>query len=301
MSEKIEGFDEYQSNKHASPSSFCKLERCPRMFFYHYGIGLREKEHILAFDFGTGIHYGLPFAHRQDVDGALSAFKSIWGEQDELGDKKRNSFRARAMLEDFSKHHRGSTLYKIIQPVKQEGVQAREEISEDEINFAIDVGIRNPVVGRIDAFGFREDFGDYCPVEYKTSSRLSVDFLAGFALTPQVLTYVLALKMLSDKEINGGIIEGLCVAIKKVETLGMFLRVSNQSIEDIVGWYQRLDKTLERYENSGDFPKNLSMCTPYSGFGVHGWVCPFQPMCQREDWRSLRSLYFKEEPKEFLV
>ncbi len=255
--------DEYRPRKHISPSSFCKLARCPRLFYYQYGLGLNKVgRDDTALKYGSAIHYALPecYPSGRGIDAALEAFSGVWQDYDSKLDPKRNTARARLMLSDFLYKHRAeNSNYTLVPPPL--GADPLEKISDNEVAFALDMGLSIPVVGRVDALGRDNLSGKLWAVEYKTSVRLGAQFLGGFRLSPQILTYTMALRILTDEQVDGCVMEGLLSAKTKTETLSHPIWVTEHSSEEIISWYKYWWTKLGEFENTECFPKNLNMCT----------------------------------------
>ncbi len=295
--------ESYRPRKHVSPSSFCKLSRCPRLFYFQYGLGLRKiGREDTALVYGSAVHYALPacYPNGGGIDVAMDLFKNVWGDYDLKEDPKRNTNRVRLMLLDFIYKHKAENSNTTLVPPPP-SVDVLEKVSDNEVAFALDVGLPVPVVGRVDAVVTDNLSSHLWGDEYKTSARLGAQFLGGFNLSPQVLTYTMALRVLTGKQVDGCIIEGLLSAKTKTETLSHPIWVTTHSMDDIVQWYKYWFKMLLIYETSGSFPKNLSMCTSYDSFGTSGFVCDFQDLCMVDDWRRLESMYEVMPPHEFLT
>lgn len=285
----MKGFEHYIPKEHLSPSSVCNFSRCPRRFFFSNGCNLRSRAETPALIFGEAIHRGLPWAFRGDLNKALDAFQSVWGE--ELDDDKRNKHRARLMFYHFS-HSIPKDLFQLVPPLQRVG----QELSQDETTFVVDVGAHLPFVGRIDAIAQHRDTEEYWAVEYKTSSQLGTQFMMGFELNPQVLSYALAVSTMTSKPVGGTLLIGLLVAKKSENTLVLPIRLRKHLFKDVIKWIQLKAAEIYACEEVQEFPQNFSMCNPYSSFGMPGYTCEYQPLCIEEDWTKLKEFFYVASP-----
>jgi len=289
----MKGFEHYVPKEHLSPSSICNFARCPRRFFYANGCNLCSKSESPALLFGEAIHNGLPWAYRGDLNKAFEAFSSIWNE--DIADDKRNKTRARAMFQHFSQTV-PRDLFKIMPPL---GLK-HERVSQDETIFAVDIGAHLPFAGRLDAIVKHRDTGNLWALEYKTSSQLGSMFMSGFDLNPQLLSYALALHTMvnpsESSKVEGAVLIGLLVAKKSVNTVTLPIKIREHILEEFVQWLRLKAEELKACEDSEFFPKNPSMCTPYSCFGSPGLVCDYQMLCLADDWTKLKEFYSERAP-----
>lgn len=297
----MEGFEFYKPKKWLSPTSLSLLARCPRKWFYRQGCRLQTPEHP-ALKFGEAIHCAIPHTYSGDLAKAMQAFMSVWGDRDALRDDKRNSTRARMMLMNFAATHQGTrSIYTIVNP-PENNVKIADPISDNEIPFAIDVGIDLPIVGRIDGAGNHRDIPDELwGVEYKTGSEMSTRFLTSFDCDPQVGIYTLALSSLYNTRVRGVIIEGLLVAKTTVNSMSYPVYVNDVFLEDTIAWIQWQYAQLKSFEERKYFPKNRSACTPYPGFGSPGYMCEYASLCSVPDWTSLSGQFEIGEEKVFVL
>lgn len=293
------GLEFYTPVDHLSPSCAMVIARCRRRWFYKYGCRLREPgpPHV-ALLFGEAIHHAIPHALDGDLKKAEEVFREKWGDTE--GDRKRNPGRARVMLQSFAEAHKpGQSIYNVIPPPKA-GWKGMQKYSKNELPFAVDIGLDLMVVGRIDAVGEHRDTGDVFAIEYKTSSEVSTRYMSAWSMSPQVLTYTLALAMeMRGREVKGCFLEALQVAIQKVETLCIPVYVEESHLRDLVNWYGEQRAKITVCEQHGVWPKNIAMCNPYSCFGLPGYNCEYQKLCLEEDWTDLREMYEVEEKRPF--
>ena len=250
--------------------------------------------------FGEAMHSGFCHCYDNNIDRAMEAFDTIWLPFG-MEDPKRNRSRAMAMYQDFQRtmaHDRA--IYKIISPI---GVDIEDKVSKDEVAFAIDLGMSVPFVGRIDALGEHRGTKEWWGVEYKTSSELSDRFLSGFGLSPQILSYTLALSTYTNNTVRGTIIVGLQVAKVKVNTCVNPIYVEPQALEDIAEWIRYQDRKIKVCEKAGKWPKELAACNPYSMFGQPGYTCEYQILCKQDndDWTRLMEMFDVAPERPFVI
>jgi hypothetical protein len=162
----------------------------------------------------------------------------------------------------------------------------------------IDLGLPSgkPVTMRIDVAVTRKNDGAEGLGDYKTTSTLWGTFGDCFSISPQMETYVLGMR-LAGVPIKFAFVEGILVSKTKVETLVVPLEYSEDQIAQSLEWWKATDGKLHEQEVAapGDplaWPMNRAMCTPYPGFGLQGFVCEYQPLCQAgARWQQLLGLY----------
>ena len=292
------GDEHYTKKRWHSCSSLCAACKCPRYYFYTAGCRLGSSEQIPAMEYGTAMHLALPYCHKGDIGGAMAAFVSHWRPLGYTEDPKRNELRALATLKEFTRSHFGSnSIYEILPPPP--GTTPSEKRSDDEIAFAIDVGLDLPLVGIIDALGRHRDLGTLFAIEYKTTSELSTRFMNSFTMSPQALIYWLAISMQVDEEVGGTIIEGLLTAkaTTRVQSLPLHFRV--HQAEEIIAWIKVIDGRIKTWEAQREWPKDFSGCNSYPLFHMPGYPCEYQMLCSVEDWTPLKGFYKVNEERPF--
>jgi hypothetical protein len=290
----------YKRKEHLSASSASKFSRCPRYYFYDSGCRLTKGESDIALKFGSAIHAALPLAY-DNISIAFEAFKQVWGDRDNLGDDKRNSFRAMAMITDFFKHHCGNHIYSphpITQPTE---FDLAERNSSAEAPFAFDIDRPFVVVGRIDNAARHNSTGKLFCVEYKTTSELSQRFLQSFESNIQIFTYALAMNIMGDEEFSGVILDALRVSSKNVETVSYVIFVPPYQHERTIKWYQDIADDIIKCEEKQDFPCNWSACSPYGQHACNGYMCKYKDLCECEDFTDLIPAYEITEEKPFII
>ncbi len=299
------GLEHYQKREWVDASSLVAFVRCPRLFFYGYGCGLKEQgvEHA-ALTYGSALHAAIPFLHKEDLDGARGAFGKVWGDGDEVHeDKKRNTSTADMLMRSYMHAHSGGrSIYKIV-PRPEQTMVIEDGVSDDEIPFAIDIGLSVPLIGRIDACGEHRDTHDIWAVEYKTSSFMGANFFMAFVYNVQIFTYVLALSTMIDEPVMGGIVEGLQVAKTKCDTMSHPVPIAEWRMEEYLVWLKGKITDLLACETLGDWEKNPCGCTSFSMFGgLPSFPCRFMSLChQVPDWTQLKSLFRVERWAPFKI
>jgi hypothetical protein len=286
---------------HLSPTQTAGFMRCPRLWMYRR-MGLESPGRKSALVFGEAFHHAAGFAIEGRVPEAVAAFDAVWDES--LADPKRNRARAMMIIRDFSMSHvAGKSLYSLIPPPR--GVEVPDRVSQWEVPFAFDAGLPIPIVGRIDGVGKHRDTGETWAVEFKTTSQLGATFLSMFNLDPQILTYAYALQTYGVPEspkVAGTIVDGVLVAATKVDSMCQPIHVRPHSMHDMLDWYMRAWHEMSRCMETDDFPKNISACAPYSGFGMPGYVCQYQSLCLAgPNWDGMLGMYERNEPRKFEI
>lgn len=296
------GIEFYEKRKYVSISSLTSFARCPRKYFYSSGCRLTKGEHP-ALLFGSAIHNAIPeILSGAGLAAAIGAFDLVWRE--ELKDDKRNRSRAMFMLQDFERTHKSNPLYELVDPknlpgLKQVEIETQDKVSKWEVTFGIDIGIRVPLVGRIDGIARYKPTGKLLPLEFKTTSS-TYNFFSGFYLNPQIIAYAVAAEVSGLGEVEGVVLEALEVSKTKSTTLTTNVSVRQHHKQTFLKWAQFWGNFLLKCEEDNDFPQWYSGCHPYSMFGMPGYQCEFMDLCHSvEDWTMLKQLYEKRESSPF--
>lgn len=246
-------------------------------------------EHV-ALKYGEAIHAALPWVLAEgDVDKAFKAFKSVW--KDTQGDEKRNEGCAKLSLINYSVTHRkGNCLFNIKEAPKGD-IQVAESVSPWEIPWAIDIGLDVPLVGRIDALCEHRDTHELMALEFKTSSEISARLAAGFELSPQTSGYTLALQVYTGRPISGVMMDFIGVKKGKAEDMVHPIRVQDHHLVAFLGWAKFWGGLILECEKKGDFPQWFTGCTPYSQFGMPGYMCEYKHLCDTPDWTTMKQFY----------
>lgn len=284
------GFDSYLPAPALSVSTLVSFSRCPRKYFYSFGVEIGTEEHI-ALKFGEAIHAGLGYAFSSDLTNAMRKFDLVW--QDREGDAKNNRIAGSKIFLQFGEAHALSrSIYKLLPPPS--GIlPIADRISDYEIPFAIDIGLSVPLVGRIDGVCEHRDTGEKWVLEFKTTSEMSSRFFSGFTINPQLIAYTLALRTFGIP-VRGAMVEGIFKpkgVTGKNDCMTQPVFVTDSMIEDFLTWARWNGSQILACEKYKNFPKDISSCVPYSQFGQPGYTCDFQPLCLMKDWTVGRSMY----------
>ena len=291
------GMEHYHKKEWASPSAFCTLATCPRKYFYKTGCRLCSQVKPPALLFGAGIHHGIPHCYRGDIDSAMIDFMKDWGSTPE--GPTRSAVRARLMFQSFiAQHIPGMSVYTLIKPPST--IEIDDRISDNEVPFAIDLGLPVPVVGRLDAVCQHRDTNDVWGLEYKTSSEMGTRFISAFNMSPQVHTYTLALRSLGV-EARGTFVEGLLVAKASTNCVCFPIYLNKAVEEGLIKWYQHHYALLKHYEESGNFPQNFAACNTYSSHGSPGYPCEYESLCSVDDWTTMKDMFFVADDRPFTI
>jgi hypothetical protein len=286
------GFEHYSPTPAISVSTLDCFARCPRRYFYKYGVEIGPEEHV-ALKFGEAIHAAIPSAHFGDLAESMKRFDLVW--ENRIGDDKRNRSNAALMLANYMEAHSANRSLFTLVPPPAGIVQVTDKISDYEVPFVLDIGLPLPLVGRIDGLGKHRDTGEDWVVEYKTSSIMTSNFLEGFTISPQVLAYVLAARSYGVP-VKGAIVEALKVSSAKKDahmTMCQPIPVTDHLLDEFLSWAKRVGQQIIDCEKARDFPMDVSACTSYAQFGTPGYQCEYTPACLADDWTRMSSLYQK--------
>jgi hypothetical protein len=182
------------------------------------------------------------------------------------------------------------------------GLQVDDKVSENEIAFALDVGLPIPLVGRVDACATHRDQPDQTwGVEYKTSSEVSARFMESFQTNPQIRIYALALSTLASRPVSGVMVVLLQVAKTLCNTVTHPVYLNDLALQQTVSWIKTQYRMLEVYEQEGVWPQQWGACSPYPGFGMPGYHCEYASLCGVEDWTSLETVFYHQDHKPFTI
>lgn len=239
------------------------------------------------------------------IQRAVGAFDKVWNPL--LQDDKRNRTNAAKMFFDFGTAHHGSNgLYTLVHPSELPFVQRitlppDDQVSEYEIVFAVDIGLDQPLVGRIDGIGRLRDSGELVLLEFKTTSY-TYNFFNAFQLSPQVLLYNLGAKI-SGVPVKKCVVEALEVSKTKNSTLAMPITIQDHHIEEALEWARFFGRLYLECERTGNFPKWFSGCHSYAMFGqtMGSYLCDYQNLCSPPKWTQNVSLYVQRADKRYEV
>lgn len=312
----------YRPRKYVSVSTLCSYVRCPRKYFYEKN-GLRQDTLSLNPEYGSAMHEAIPVAlETESLEQSMDAFLTYWVDIEKeievrgIDAKKHNRHSASRTLQHFIFTHSGrKSIYKLMHP--PEGSLEREgTTSPFEVPWAIDIGARVPLAGRLDGLCTHRDTGESWVWELKTTGRyLNSQFFDAHEMYTQNLTYALVSQTL-DVPCAGVIIEGVLVHASKVDNQCQMIPIQPHHLEDVLLWLQRttdslLDaeivyaELLEEHDGNANlaakaFPKDFTGCTPYTHYYTPGWRCDFADLCRVPDWRALSDLYKVMPDHDFL-
>ena len=284
---------------HRSVTSMCGFVRCPRFYYWSRVLGLEKPSTVreLAMRGGAGVHAAAPWTHMQNRVQALEAFNAVWLDGDDYGDKKRTRAVFTAVIDEMLRVHDEDCPYV---PLPRHEVCSGNPTNDalNEIEFDVDLGLSRPVTGFVDCIGRDKARGTLSVVEYKTATQIWSSFADLFSLSPQILTYVLATKAMG-LDVDGAYIEGILIAATRASVMMVPMETSDGALDATLRWWRKHDLDLlacESIDPDGTDPERwrmeLSGCNPYASFGIQGWQCEFEPLCQAGDgWESLRELY----------
>jgi hypothetical protein len=240
-----------------------------------------------------------------DLEGAVRAFEAEWGDGDDYGDEKRTLGNGRrVIMEMMASHAKDRCAYEVVVPttptVSPGETTPRPHERHVEVDFRLLSG--KPVMGIVDALVREHATGELKVLEYKTASQMWGNWGELWQLSPQVWTYVAALRVMGE-DVTGGFVEGILVDKRKTAINVVPLEVGEGQVEQVLGWWQRHDSTLWRREQldpQGEdpalWPMELCGCNPYAAFGVQGWQCEYAALCGAgSGWRELLGLYVQRK------
>lgn len=286
----------YSPREYLSISTLLSFARCKRRYFYNK-VGLESRVPKTAAIYGQAMHKAIPLAITEDIDAAVAAFDSVW--DSELDNDTRNIDRATSSLRHYQFTHKdGKSLFKFREPPTG-GPKVDEQVSDLEIPFAIDIGLKVPLAGRMDAWVNHRDTGEVWGWELKTTSRLNAQFFEAFEMNPQILAYALVLQTMTGEDVKGVMVEGVHVHKTKVDNMIQPFPTQQHHLERMLVWLQQTGQALldceEQYLEKGDedeaFPQDFSGCTAYPLFYMAGWRCEYADLCRVGSWKSLSDLY----------
>lgn len=278
-------------------STMSKFNRCPAAFLFGRLMSLHLPEATsIHLDYGTDMHLALPHCYNGEagIKQAMDAFLSSWNTRPYgSSDDKRNPVRAEMSLRQFAAtHNQHNCPYDILDvPIS---ARTRQEVSENEIPFLIDIGGPLAAAGRIDLVIRWRSTGDIFANDYKTSSEISARLFDNFNFCPQTCLSTIAAAHIFGP-VRGMAIEAIRVSASNVENqislnyvfphqLTSFLNFANRTAEDII-----------KCNNEKCWPKKCTGCGPYSMFGFPSRVCEFTSICNQPDWRDGAKMYVRGE------
>lgn len=288
--------------KYLAVTSLMDFVRCPRRYFFKKS-GLVPHTPAPALLYGTAIHKAAPEGVMHGIEAGIIAFDSVWDE--EIADDKRNRARALKQLAHFVfTHTQGRSLYTFDAP--PEGCRHDELTSPLEIAGFVDIGLPVPLYVRMDGWVTHRDTGRKWGWELKTVSNWPPGSWnkvgENLEFHPQVLTYTMCLRTLTNIHIEGIMTEAILIDKAKVDNMTHPILVPDHLVEDIHRWLTYWGSLLlgceERALEAGDwvkgvefFIKNFTGCTPYAHYYTPSYLCDFSNLCRLKDFTQLLDIY----------
>jgi hypothetical protein len=307
----------YVPREYLSVSTLVNFARCKRRYFYSKS-GLRSPGVMVAPEYGKAMHVGVPVAlETEDASLAFKMFCSIWEEtetkltgEDWLEARKKGKTRecAERSLKHFVHTHAGKkSIYKLIDP-PEGALPLDEKDSRYEVPWALDIGLRVPLVGRFDGMCRHRDTNGLWIWEFKTASRINAQFFDAHEMYTQNLTYTLVGQTLVDEPVEGVMLEGMLTNPKNVDNIVQPLPTLQHHLEDTLRWVHDTgkelldceDKIAEGMSPEEAFPKDFCGCTPYTHYYVAAWRCEYADLCRVPDWCMMQDLYEVVPDHKFL-
>jgi hypothetical protein len=264
------------------------------------------------------MHRGVPIAlETEDVDAALAGFLDVWEpiesqltvDEEAFAIKKGKTRQcAERSLKHFVFTHSGKkAIYNLID-APEGALPLAEKESRYEVPWAIDIGLRVPLVGRFDGLCRHRDTNGLWVFEFKTTSRLNAQFFDAHEMYTQNLTYTMVGQTIVDEPIEGVVLEGMLTDPKKVDNQVQFLPTAFHHLEDVRRWLFMTGSKLLSCEDAVAagaspeevFAKNFCGCTPYTHYYVPAWRCDYADLCRIPDWRMMMDLYRVVPDHDFL-
>lgn len=277
-------------------SRIAAFSRCEAKCLFRCMMGLRpQDESDIKLDYGTCMHVALPEMYSGDPKRAFEVFEETWkkfphGEMDE----KRNTQKALQSIDNFVRSHAPDKCpYEILSfPFSSPTAL----ISRNEIPFLIDVGLRYPLAGRIDAPVRWLATGALWDYDFKTSSELSDRWFDGFWMSPQACVYTIALNQITQEKVEGLMVEGMRVSKSSVETMIGFTWVHDYHAEKFLDELDLTIKRMDKCNESKCWRQNFSLCSSYASYGFPCGVCEYKMICDLPEWRDGARFFRREKP-----
>jgi hypothetical protein len=309
---------EYVPRRYLSVSTLVDFARCKRRYFYGKS-GLRSPGTAVPPEYGKAMHAGVPVAlDTEDVDEAYAAFINVWEsvESELTGEEAMDAMKkgktrecALRSLKHFVHTHSGNkSIYNLIE-APAGALPLAEKESRFEVPWAIDIGLRVPLVGRFDGLCRHRDTNGLWVFEFKTTSRLNAQFFDAHEMYTQNLTYNLVGQTIVDEPIEGVLLEGMLTNAKKVDNQCQFIPTAEWHLDDVLHWLKETGQALLDAEDlvakhgctpEAAFCKNFCGCTPYTHYYVPAWRCDYADLCRLPNWRSMTDLYKTVPDHDFL-
>ena len=285
---------------HRSVSSMCRFTRCPRLYFWKklQGLSRESVARTLGMRMGSALHAAAPWTHRLDADPAkaIKAWKAEWADGDDYADPARNSQVAKRVLYKMIETHEDVSYEIVVPSVKT--VSHDGKVLEHERHVEVDLGLPSgkPVMAIVDLL-VRMD-GELLVLDYKSASRMYSNFAEMFQLSPQMWTYMAAMRV-AGEEVTGAVVEGILVSKTKQEVQVVQLSIPDVWEELLMAWWLRHDAELaacEQRDSEAQKPEEwrceLGGCNTYALHGLQGFQCEFAPLCEAgARWRGMLDMY----------
>lgn len=288
--------DERFDIRYLDSSRLSKLSRCEALFLFQHLMGLRpQDESKICLDYGTTMHVVLPEMYSGEPEKAFEVFDATWakfpyGEDD----PKRNTGISRIRIDDFVRSHKeGLCPYEILDfPFSA----PTELISKNEIPFLIDVGMKYPLAGRMDASVVWRASKALWAYDFKTSSEVSDRYFDGFWMSPQACVYTMALAQITGKPVEGLIIEAMRISKTRFESQIGFTFVHDYHIEKFLDELKEKIVKLDKANESGEWRQNFALCTTYPSYGYPCRACEYKMICDCPNWEDGARFFKREKP-----
>jgi len=107
--------------------------------------------------------------------------------------------------------------------------------------------------------------------------------------------------MLGDQVGDEFFVTGLRVSEKRSESITIPIYIPDWKLIDWLTWARMTGEMLLSMEKHQDFPRNPSGCNSYGQFGMAGFMCDYEYLCNDEDWTQNLSLFKRKPPVPFIT
>lgn len=285
------------------------LGRCECRYMFKCLMGLQQPkcdfgmiEHpsyvsgYIALDYGTVMHAVLPYMYDADVTKPFEVFENLWAKYPYgQSDPKRNTPLTQSRIVDFvGKHTPANGTYTIEHFAFSN--PATELISDNEVPFLIDVGAEYLLAGRIDNVIRLHATNSIWAYDFKTSSEISDRYYGNFWNAPQPIVYTIALSQITDKPVDGLVLEVMRISKTKIETQYREIYVSEINIRQFLQEYKLDCARIQAANETGIWRQRNALCSSYSSFGSPGFTCEYKNICDADDWREAAEYYERKKP-----
>lgn len=284
--------------KYIDPSGLNKFNRCPFSYYLSRLEGYRDpNRNTIALDYGTAMHSALPHCFDGSTEEAKEIFANNWQDFGHEGkDDARNLDRAYKSLDAFAQVHNPSVCPFEVVDFQPADIVHKGNIDKGELPYLININGSLPLAGRIDLVVRMKENGQLWALDFKTSAEISARFWNGFHCSTQVLSYTLALSVLSDENCIGLIVEAIRTSKVNAESMKGFNFVSAHKLEQFAEFANNTSAEIVKCNEEQNWPQKCSGCATYSMFGQPGYYCDYKKVCDSVDWTSVLKYMSKEEP-----